>query len=162
MTNGIALDKTLTKRIWRDQGLPVAPFQEFSTGEESLARELQFPLFVKPAREGSGMGIDNNSIVMTESELRERIKYIITTYKQPALVETFLPGNEYTVGQIGGPHAKRFSRHPEWYDAGGFHQMPVLELDSTKCSNPWYLQLCSQSRTTRRERGSRIHLPNCY
>ena len=112
LTNAIALDKTLTKRIWRDHGLPVAHFQEFVTGEESLAPELQFPLFVKPAHEGSGMGIDDNSIVMTESKLRERIKYIITTYNQPALVETFLPGNECTVGQIGGPYARASAAIP--------------------------------------------------
>ena len=136
MANAIALDKTLTKRIWRDYGLPVAKFQEFATGEEPLARELEFPLFVKPAREGSGMGIDNNSTVMTERELRERVKYIINAYKQPALVETFLPGNEYTVGQIGGSQARLYSRHPEWYDADGFHQMPVLELDSIKAATP--------------------------
>jgi len=136
LTHGIALDKTLTKRIWRDFGLPVAKFQEFTTGEESLIPELVFPLFVKPAREGSGMGIDNNSTVMTEKALRKRVKYIIDTYKQPALVETFLPGNEYTVGQIGGPHAKLFSRHPEWYDVDGFHQVPVLELDSIKTATP--------------------------
>ena len=136
LTNGIALDKTLTKRIWRDQGLPVAPFQEFTTGDESLVPELQFPFFIKPAREGSGMGIDDNSIVMTESELRERVKYIIATYKQPALVENFLPGNEYTVGQIGGPHARHFSRHPDWYNTDGFHQMPILELDSLNAATP--------------------------
>lgn len=136
LTHGIALDKTLTKRIWRDFGLPVAKFQEFATGEEPLAPELEFPLFVKPAREGSGMGIDNNSTIMTERELRERVAYIIATYKQPALVETFLPGYEYTVGQIGGSHARLFSRHPEWYDADGFHQMPVLELDSIKAATP--------------------------
>ena len=136
LANGIALDKTLTKRIWRDQGLPVAPFQEFVTGDESVFPELTFPLFVKPAREGSGMGIDDKSIVTTENELRERVKYIIATYRQPALVETFLPGNEYTVGQIGGPFARRFSRHPEWYNADGFHQMPILELDSIKAATP--------------------------
>ena len=136
LTNAIALDKTLTKRIWRDFGLPVAPFQEFVTGDESVFPELTFPLFVKPAREGSGMGIDDKSIVTTENELRERVIYINNTYKQPALVETFLPGNEYTVGQIGGPHARQFSRHSEWYNADGFHQMPVLELDSLKAATP--------------------------
>ena len=82
------------------------------------------------------MGIDNNSTIMTERELRERVAYIIATYKQPALVETFLPGYEYTVGQIGGSHARLFSRHSEWYDADGFHQMPVLELDSIKAATP--------------------------
>lgn len=136
LANAIALDKTLTKRIWRDFGLPVAPFQEFVTGEESRIPELQFPLFIKPAREGSGMGIDDDSTVANERELRERVMYILDTYKQPALVETFLPGNEYTVGQIGRPDARRFSRHPEWYNEDGFHQMPVLELDSIKAATP--------------------------
>jgi len=58
------------------------------------------------------------------------------TYKQPALVETFLSGREFTVGQIGGPYAKHFSSHPEWYNTDGFHQMPVLELDSTNAATP--------------------------
>jgi D-alanine-D-alanine ligase len=136
LTLGIALDKTLTKRIWRDFGLPVAKFQEFATADEPISPELEFPLFVKPAHEGSGMGIDNNSTVMTESEMRERVAYLIGVYKQPALVETFLPGDEYTVGQIGGPYTGQFSRHPEWYDADGFHQMPVLELDSINAATP--------------------------
>ena len=55
LTNGIALDKTMTKRIWRDRGLPVAPFQEFIYGDERLCLELKFPLFVKPFREGTGI-----------------------------------------------------------------------------------------------------------
>jgi D-alanine-D-alanine ligase len=136
LTNAISLDKTLTKRIWRDHGLPVAPFQEFATGEESRNPTLEFPLFVKPTREGSGMGIDNQSIVLDEKQLRERVRYIIATYKQPALVETYLPKREFTVGQIGGPDAVRFSRHPEWYDSEGYHQMPVLELDSSNAATP--------------------------
>lgn len=136
LTNAIALDKTFTKRIWRDHNLPVAPFQELVIGDEALDPKLQFPLFVKPAREGSGMGIDDNSTVLDEIQLRERVRYIISTYKQPALVETFLPGNEYTVGQIGGLHAKRFSRHPEWYREDGYHQMPVLELDTINAATP--------------------------
>lgn len=136
LANAIALDKTQTKRIWRDHGLPTASFQEFATGEEPLAPELEFPLFVKPAREGSGMGIDDNSIVTSEASLRERVNYIITTYKQPALVETYLPGREFTIGLLGGPHARYFSRHPEWYNKDGFHRMPVLELDSADAATP--------------------------
>ncbi|HRQ33842.1 MAG TPA: hypothetical protein PLM89_12135, partial [Anaerolineales bacterium] len=96
LTNAISLDKTLTKRIWRDRRLPVAPFQEFVIGNESLRPELKYPLFVKPAREGTGMGVDTKAIVNTESELRERAQYIINTYQQPALVEVFLPGREFT------------------------------------------------------------------
>ncbi|MBI5961988.1 MAG: hypothetical protein HY863_00810 [Chloroflexi bacterium] len=137
LTNGISLDKTLTKRIWRDRRLPVAPFQEFATGEEPLRPELKFPLFVKPAREGTGMGVDMNAIVKNEKELRERTQYIVNTYQQPALVETFLPGREFTVGILGRADSKLFSRHPDWYEKDGFHRFPILELDSSRSVTPW-------------------------
>jgi D-alanine-D-alanine ligase len=136
MTNAISLDKTLTKRIWRDRRLPVAPFQEFSLGDEPLRPELKFPLFVKPAREGTGMGVDLKAIVQDEKELRERVNWVISTYQQPALVETFLSGREFTVGVLGRPDAKLFSRHPEWYEKDGFHRLPILELDSTRSVTP--------------------------
>jgi D-alanine-D-alanine ligase len=137
LTNGISLDKTLTKRIWRDRRLPVAPFQEFCIGDEPLRAELKFPLFVKPAREGTGMGVDMNAICKNEKELRERAQYIINTYQQPALVETFLPGREFTIGVLGRADAKLYSRHPEWYEKDGFHRFPVLELDSSHSATPW-------------------------
>jgi D-alanine-D-alanine ligase len=136
LTNGISLDKTLTKRIWRDRRLPVAPFQEFIAGDEPLRADLEFPLFVKPAREGTGMGVDMRAIVNNEKELRERTDYIINTYHQPALVEVFLPGREFTVGILGRSDAKLYSRHPEWYEKDGFHRFPILELDMARSVTP--------------------------
>jgi D-alanine-D-alanine ligase len=136
LANGISLDKTLTKRIWRDRRLPVASFQEFSVGDEPLRTDLEFPLFVKPAREGTGMGVDMNAIVNNEQELRERVEYIVNTYQQPALVEAFLPGREFTVGIIGRADARLYSRHPEWYEKDGFHRFPILELDMTRSVTP--------------------------
>jgi len=136
LANGISLDKTLTKRIWRDRRLPVASFQEFSVGDEPLRIDLEFPLFVKPAREGTGMGVDMNAIVNNEQELHERVEYIINTYQQPALVETFLPGREFTIGILGRADAKLYSRHPEWYEKDGFHRFPILELDSSRSVTP--------------------------
>jgi D-alanine-D-alanine ligase len=136
LTNAIALDKTLTKRIWRDRRLPVAPFQEFITGEEPLRPDLRFPLFVKPAREGTGMGVDVRAIVNDEGELRERARYVVNLYKQPALVETYLSGREFTVAIMGRTDSRLYSRHPEWYDADGFHRFPILELDSTRSVTP--------------------------
>jgi D-alanine-D-alanine ligase len=136
MTNAIALDKTLTKRIWRDRRLPVAPFQEFYTGDEPLRPDLNYPLFVKPAREGTGMGVNQNAIVNNEAELRERIKYVINMYKQPALVETYLSGREFTVAVMGRSDAALYSPHPEWYDPDGFHRFPILELDSSRSITP--------------------------
>jgi D-alanine-D-alanine ligase len=146
LTNGISLDKTLTKRIWRDRRLPVAPFQEFVAGDEPLRPELNFPLFVKPAREGTGMGVDTKAIVKNEKELRERTQYIINTYEQPALVETFLPGREFTVGILGRADAKLYSRHPEWYEKDGFHRFPILELDMTRSVTPKVYSQASKSK----------------
>ena len=137
LTNAISLDKTLTKRIWRDRRLPVAPFQEFIAGDEPLRPDLKYPLFVKPAREGTGMGVDAKAIVNKEAELRERVKWVVDSYQQPALVETFLSGREFTVGIMGRSDAKLYSRHPEWYDdKDGFHRFPILELDASRSVTP--------------------------
>ncbi len=151
LTNGISLDKTLTKRIWRDRRLPVAPFQEFIVGDEPLRPDLNFPLFVKPAREGTGMGVDLNAIVHNEKELRERVKWVVDNYNQPALVETFLPGREFTIGIMGRPDIKLYSRHPEWYDKDGFHRFPVLELDSTRSVTPNVYSQAAKSKSVGEE-----------
>lgn len=152
MANAISLDKTLTKRIWRDRHLPVAPFQEFIIGDEPLRPELRFPLFVKPAREGTGMGVDAKAIVNHPAELRERVNYIIHAYHQPALVESFLSGREFTCGLIGRWDAWKYSRHPEWYnEKHGYHVFPVLELDSSRSVTPGIYSQASKSKSVGEE-----------
>jgi D-alanine-D-alanine ligase len=151
LANAISLDKILTKRIWRDRRLPVAPFQEFIAGDESLRPDLNFPLFVKPAREGTGMGVDLKAIVRNEAELRERVKWVIDNYNQPALVETFLPGREFTVGVMGRPDIKNYTHHPEWYDKDGFHRFPILELDSSRSVTPNVYSQAAKSKSVGEE-----------
>ncbi|NIW46459.1 MAG: hypothetical protein GWN14_16690 [candidate division Zixibacteria bacterium] len=136
LPNAVSLDKTMTKRIWRDHGLPTAPFQEFSKIEDLEHLELNFPLFVKPAREGTGMGIDENSLVRTPEDLRERVEWLLKTYRQPALVEEFLPGREFTVGFIGNPGTPANRRHPELYDQDGYHWFPILEIGLENSVSP--------------------------
>ena len=134
--NAIALDKTLTKRIWRDSGLPVAPFQEFVTGYELIDPNLRFPIFVKPAREGTGMGMGSQSICYNSQQLRERVHWVINKYQQPALAEEYLAGREFTVGVLGRPDGILYSPHPEHYQSDGFHRMPVLEVDNSRSVTP--------------------------
>lgn len=137
MANAISLDKTLTKRLWRDRNLPVAPFQEYIIGDEKLRADLKFPLFVKPAKEGTGMGVDTKAIVRNIDELMERVIYLLQTYKQPALVEKFLTGREFTCGIIGRWDSRKYSRHPEWYTHRlGYHIFPILELGSESSVTP--------------------------
>jgi D-alanine-D-alanine ligase len=97
---------------------------------------MHFPLFVKPAREGTGMGVTEKAIVNNEAELRERADYVIRLYHQPALVETFLPGREFTVGIMGRYDTILYSQHPEWYEKDGFLRLPILELDSSRSITP--------------------------
>lgn len=136
LANALALDKTMTKRIWRDMGLPTAAFQEFVTGNEPISEHLHFPLFVKPAREGTGMGMDGQSIVYDKQQLRKRVRWVVETYHQPALVEDYLPGREFTVGVLGRADAARYSLRPEIYNADGFHRFPILEVENSKSITP--------------------------
>jgi len=136
LANAIALDKTMTKRVWRDLGLPTASFQEFVTGDEPISSQLSFPMFVKPAREGTGMGMGSESVVYNEEQLRRRVAWVVETYHQPALVEEYLPGREFTIGVMGRCDAALYSRRPEMYNADGFHRFPVLEVDNSNSVTP--------------------------
>ncbi len=136
LANAVALDKTMTKRVWRDLGLPTAVFQEFVTGNEPTLPELTYPMFVKPAREGTGMGMDEGAIVHNEAELRRRVRWVTQHYRQPALVEEYLTGREFTIGVLGRRDAALYSRHPEWYAADGYHFFPTLEIDNSVSATP--------------------------
>jgi len=131
MANAISLEKVIAKRIWRDRGLPTVPFQLFNDPDAPLRATLRFPLFVKPVREGSGKGVAPSSIVQNEADLRRETHRIVTDYHQPALVESFLPGREFTVGIIGNPPSGQRRANPELYGNDGFHYFPVLEIDPT-------------------------------
>jgi D-alanine-D-alanine ligase len=129
----LCLDKPMTKRILFWHELPTPEFQTFERIDEPLLAELKFPLFVKPSREGTGMGVSAQSIVNNDQELRERLQYIFYKYKQTALVETFIEGREITVGIVGnleGPAARRL---PDDLSVprvqAGLQFMPPLEVD---------------------------------
>lgn len=136
VANALSLDKTRTKRIWRDAGLPTAPFQEFNDPGETLDPRLVFPLFVKPAREGTGMGVDAAAVVHDEAQLRQRVGWLLETYKQPALVEAMLTGREFTVGYLGNRGDSSRRRRPWLYDENGYHAFPIMEIDSSIASTP--------------------------
>lgn len=129
----LTLDKPMTKRILTWHGLHTPAFQSFERVDEPLDKDLRFPLFVKPSREGTGMGISHDSIVHNEKELRKQINYIISKYNQTALVETYIEGREVTLGMVGnliGPVARRL---PEDENAprntAGLTFLPPLEVD---------------------------------
>jgi len=99
LTLALTLRKAMVKKILIYHGLPTPKFKLFETGDESF--DLGFPLIVKPALEDASIGIKDESVVYDEEKLRERIKYVIKEYEQPALVEEFIDGREFNVGVIG-------------------------------------------------------------
>lgn len=136
VANAISLDKTQTKRIWQTLGLPTPKFLEARVPEDASLWKRGYPAFVKPAREGTGMGIDTMAVVQDEAELRERIAWLVESYHQPALVEEFLPGREFTVGYLGNAGPSDGRRRPWLYDRNGYHFFPVLELDNQASVSP--------------------------
>lgn len=83
--------------------MPTSDFREYTTVDGAREGDLPFPLFVKPSHEGAGMSIDTGALVYTKDELIERVGWVLHTCCQPALVETLLPGSEFTVGYIEYP-----------------------------------------------------------
>lgn len=101
LTLALALDKAMAKRIFQQANIPTARFTVFGPNDEVSSRGLRLPLFVKPAWEGSSIGVSPASLVRNEDELVRQVGYITNSYKQPALVEEYLEGREFTVGMIG-------------------------------------------------------------
>ena len=97
----LTLHKGLTKRVIRDLGIPTPDFDVVETPEEVLAVSLPFPLFAKPVAEGTGKGVTAASKIADRAELARVCRELLATYCQPVLIETFLPGREFTVGIIG-------------------------------------------------------------
>lgn len=101
MTLAVALDKAMTKRVLQFYSIPTPAFQVFVTGDEPTDPRLNFPLFAKPSLEGSGIGITAQSICRTPRELREHVRLLLRSYKQPVLVEEYIEGREVTTGILG-------------------------------------------------------------
>jgi D-alanine-D-alanine ligase len=101
LVSALTLHKGMAKRVLRDAGVPTAPFHVVGDEGELAAVALPFPLFVKPVAEGTAKGIDPGSRVTEPGALAARCRSIWAKYAQPALVEPFLPGREFTVGVLG-------------------------------------------------------------
>ena len=100
-TQIMGLHKAASKRLFKSANIPTARFQVFFTGTEQINENLNFPLIVKPEREGSSLGIDHDSVVYDDVNLYKKVKEVIRKFKQTALVEEFLNGREFTVGILG-------------------------------------------------------------
>jgi len=98
---GLSLNKHIAKLIVDASEVPVSPGVLISEMKDLDRCNLTYPLFVKPVSEGTGKGITNKSFVHTPDELKAMVEWILSEFHQPALVEEYLPGREFTVGVVG-------------------------------------------------------------
>ncbi|MGD0037137.1 MAG: ATP-grasp domain-containing protein [Bacteroidota bacterium] len=101
LTLGICLDKSRTKEILSYHKILTPSFCVVNDLHQLSKLNISLPCIVKPLHEGSSKGIYNASIVHTEEELHRQIKRVIEEYEEPALVEKFLTGREFTVAVLG-------------------------------------------------------------
>lgn len=114
----VALNKTLTKKLLEQAGVPTPKYKLFKTPSDISDSGIEYPLIVKPNSEGSAKGITISSVVRNETELKREVERTYRTYNQEILVEEFIEGRELTVGILGN---------------GSPTVLPILEIDFSSC-----------------------------
>lgn len=137
----LAQDKSLSKKIFYFHGLPYPKFSTIDAGEVDWSDDLSFPLFVKPSNEDASIGIDSKAVVRNIKELMERISYIQTEFKSPALIEEYIEGREIYIGILGNEalpllewdfskmpdgHPKFASSEAKWDEDSAYSEAPQV------------------------------------
>ncbi len=97
----LTLHKGMTKRVIRDLGIPTPDFRVIETRGDAERVDLPLPLFAKPVAEGTGKGVTAASKISRRENIAPVCHGLLDRFNQPVLVETFLPGREFTVGITG-------------------------------------------------------------
>lgn len=98
LASGLAMDKDVAKRLFRQAGVPTADWLMAPATVEEAERDLGWPLVVKPSREGSSVGL---TIVKSPMEYDSAIE-LARRYDDQVMLEAFVPGRELTVGVLNG------------------------------------------------------------
>jgi D-alanine-D-alanine ligase len=107
LTLSLALHKGRTKEILAYHGVSTAPFIVANSRADARNVNLPFPLFAKPALEGSSKGITARSLCANRAKLVSVVGELLDVYEEPVLIETYLPGQEFTVAILGNGRETR-------------------------------------------------------
>ena len=129
--SALAMDKDLFKKVMRDSGIPVARHHTIRLGDDP-ANPFGYPVFVKPARLGSSVGI---SKVANESSLAEAVA-LARRHDEKVLVEEFVEGLEVEVGVLGNRVPAPIASLPgaidtlghDWYDFASKYDADGMQL----------------------------------
>lgn len=95
-------DKHRAKLLMKAAGIKTPAWHYFAPTDSLIeAKDLKFPVIVKPYHEDASIGIDEQSIVLNQNDLNERVKYIFDSFKQGALAEEFIDGREINAAYLG-------------------------------------------------------------
>jgi len=119
LTTAICLNKAWTKKVLLYHGISTPKFYVCKSEQEGEKIREGFPYILKPSEEGSSIGITEENLVHDKTQLRTRLKQMITEYQQPILIEQFIQGREFSTGLLGRP-----SKNPE--------VLSILEIDFSK------------------------------
>lgn len=101
LTLALCLNKARAKEIPSHYGIPTPRFLVAYDEKLEIEKYLSFPMIVKPLLEGSSKGIKNDSVVANSEELKRKVSSVLNDYRQPALIEEYLDGREFTVALLG-------------------------------------------------------------
>jgi len=108
----LARDKFISKQILRYHRIPTPAFAVFRYGRvPRRPRSLEFPLIVKSVDEEASLGIAQASIVRSDEQLAERVRFIHEHVGSDALAERYIEGRELTIGLLGNQRLQTF---PVW------------------------------------------------
>ena len=109
----LELNKPLAKQCVIDAGLNTSQYFEVKQNQPHIENtSVEFPLFVKPTNRGGGLGIDSSSVVYNHSELKAKIAAIASNFQSDSLVESYLPGREFSVAILKDELSNEFSVMP--------------------------------------------------
>lgn len=114
LAHQLAADKVLAKQHVQAAGLKTAPFHVITKDQARAGypTKLSFPVFVKPTDRGGGQGIDSASVAYTSSDLQTKVRSIATNWQADSLIETYLPGREFSVAILKAEHSSGYLTMP--------------------------------------------------
>jgi D-alanine-D-alanine ligase len=126
---GLSLDtnKFLVKKLLEQNGIPVPRYQLFNTPGDYIDPSLRFPLITKLNAIHGAVEITREAISENEKHLRERLRYLIQTYKQPVLAEEFIVGREITAILLEGMNKKVYLAEKAFLNPGDKYVFTTFE-----------------------------------
>ncbi|MGE5580560.1 MAG: D-alanine--D-alanine ligase family protein [Bacillota bacterium] len=129
----LGLHKHLTKAVMGIYGISTPRFRVIEDAqalESQVLSDLTYPVIVKPAAEGSSLGISEKSVAADADRATEQVRLIASSYGPPVLVEEYIGGREFTVGIVGYPEPQALPVEEIVFKKGGMYTYDVKSRDA--------------------------------